>query len=217
MGYNIETLLHATLLYILPHYQDSHRAYKELEQAASNPQQLAQLVASISSYRALVTTCPEMHFIEWDFFKQTPFIVEKDPELLKQTGWLTSQSRELATAINNRNRHLMDARNTTTQQGGLSTPQFASLLHLQTTIADAECLIALQLFQLFLDIEKRLEAINDTYEIKGRKSKLTVAKPLFDVLHQLREIGKAQGYNPPARAGEGPNGSGKWRLLHPDC
>ena len=133
-----------------------------------------------------------MHFIEWDFFKQTPFIVEKDPELLKQTGWLTSQSRELATALQNRNRHLMDARNATTQQGGLSTSQFRSMLHLQTTIADAECLIALQLFELLLDIEKRLEAINDTYELKARKSRLTVATRLYDVLDQLRKIAKPE-------------------------
>src|SRR5882672_3776581 len=119
MGYNIETLLHSTLQYILPHHTESHLAYTVLNQASGNPQQTAQLVMSISTCRALVTTCPEMHLIEWDFFRETPFIVEKDPELLKQTGWLISQSRELATAIKNRNRHLFDSRNFTTQHGGL--------------------------------------------------------------------------------------------------
>jgi hypothetical protein len=61
---------------------------------------------------------------------------------------------------------------------------------LQTTIADAECAIALQLFELFLDVEKRLEAINDTYKIQTRKSKLNVGKPLYDVMNQLRKITK---------------------------
>ena len=193
MGYNIETLLHSTIQYILPHHNESHLVYTALNRACGNPQQIAQLVMSISTYRALVTTCPEIHLIEWDFFRETPFIVEKDPELLKQTGWLISQSRELATAIKNRNHHLFDARNITTQQGGLQTSQFQSILHLQTTVADAECVIALQLFELFLDIVRRLEAINETYKIQARKSKLTVAKPLHDVMDQLREIAQPQG------------------------
>ena len=185
MGYNIETLLHSTLQYILPHHTESYLAYTALDQASGNPQQLAQLVISISTYRALVTTCPELHLIEWDFFREAPFIVEKDPELLKQTGWLISQSRELATALRNRNDHMINAMNITNQQGGLKTSQFQSILHLQTTIADAECVIALRLFELFLDIEKRLEAINETYKIEARKSKLTVAKPLYDVMNQI--------------------------------
>jgi hypothetical protein len=194
MEYNIETLLHSTVQYILPHHTESHLAYTALDKASGNPEKLVQLVMSISTYRALVTTCPEIHLIEWDFFRETPFIVEKDPELLKQTGWLISQSRELATAIKNRNHHMFEARNITTQQGGgLKTSQFQSILHLQTTIADAECVIALQLFELFLDIEKRLEAINETYKIEAHKSKLTVAKPLYDVMNQLREIVKPQG------------------------
>jgi hypothetical protein len=91
---------------------------------SGDPQRLPELVMSISTYRALVTTCPEMPLIEWDFFKETSFIVEKDPELLKQTGWLLSQSRELATAIKNRNRNMIDAINTTSQQGGLKLPNF---------------------------------------------------------------------------------------------
>jgi hypothetical protein len=197
MGYNIETLLHATLQYILPHHTESHLAYTALDKASGDPQQLAQLVISISSYRALVTICPEMHLIEWDFFREMPFIVEKDPELLKQTGWLISQSRELATAIKNRNHHMIEARNITAQQGGLKTSQFQSILHLQATIADAECIIALQLFELFLDIEKRLEAINDTYKIEARESKLAAAKPLYDVMNKLREIAKSQGGDVP--------------------
>jgi hypothetical protein len=195
MGYNIETLLHATLQYILPHHTESHLVYTELDKAQGNPQQLAALMMSISMYRALVTTCPEMHLIEWDFFKETPFLVEKDPELLKQTGWLVSQSRELATAIKNRNRHLMEAMQSTNQQGGLKTSQFHSMLHLQTTIANSECTIVLQLFELLLDIEKRLESINETYKIEAPKSKLTVAKPLYEVMNQLRGIAKPQVYS----------------------
>jgi hypothetical protein len=49
------------------------------------------------------------------------------------------------------------------------------------------------LFELLLDVEKRLETINDTYKIETRKSKLNVGKPLYDVMNQLRKITKPQG------------------------
>jgi hypothetical protein len=48
-------------------------------------------------------TCPEMHFVEWDFFKELPFLVEKDPELLRQAGWLLRRAREINKAISDRN------------------------------------------------------------------------------------------------------------------
>jgi hypothetical protein len=155
-----------------------------------DPQKAAKFAATLFpiTYRALVTTCPEMHFIELDFFRELPFIVEKDPELLKQTGWLISQSRDLATAIKNRNSHIVAAMRTTTDKGGLKLAELNSILHLQTSIANAECITSLQLFELLLEMEKKLEAINETYKIKARKSRLTVAKPLETVMNQLREI-----------------------------
>jgi hypothetical protein len=191
IGFNIETLLHAVSQYILPHHIDSHRAYAALHAAIGDPQKAAQFAATPFpiTYRALVTTCPELHLIEWDFYKEAPFIVEKDPELLKQTGWLISQSRDLATAIKNRNSHILDAMRTTTTQGGLPLATLHTILHLQNSIADAECITSLQLFELLLDMDKKLEGINGAYKIKARKSKLAVAKePLEAVMNQLREI-----------------------------
>ena len=79
---------------------------------------------------------------------------------------------------------------TTNQQGGLKTQELRSSLHFQTSIAAAECLTSLQLLELFLNIEKKLEAINETYKIDARKSKLTAAKPLEDAMNELREIVK---------------------------
>jgi hypothetical protein len=157
---------------------------------------------SISMYRALVTIFPEMHLIEWDFFKETPFIVEKDPEILRLSGWAINQSRELATSIKSRNQHLFDARNITSQQGGMQTSQFQSTLHFQKSNADAQCVSALQLFEFLLDIEKRLESINETYKIKARKSKLTVAKDLYEVIDQLRKIVGLPGGDASKRTGD---------------
>jgi hypothetical protein len=69
---------------------------------------------------------------------------------------LISQSRDLATAIKNRNSHIVAAMRTTTQQGGLKFAELDSILHLQTSIANAECITSLQLFEILLDIEKKL-------------------------------------------------------------
>ena len=52
-------------------------------------------------------------------------------------------------------------------------------------------LTSIQLLELFLSIETKLEAINDTYKIDARKSKLTATKPLEDAMNELREIVKA--------------------------
>jgi hypothetical protein len=79
IGYNIETLLHTAHQYILPHHKESHLAYKALENASSDPQRQAELAMSISAYRALVTTCPEIHFIEWDFLKRRRSLLKKIP------------------------------------------------------------------------------------------------------------------------------------------
>ena len=71
------------------------------------------LAMSLSTYRALVTICPDMHLIEWDFFKEMPFVVEKDPELLKQTSCLISRWRTITAAIQNQNRNIISAMQTT--------------------------------------------------------------------------------------------------------
>src|SRR6266403_4273387 len=97
ISYNIEVLLHVVSDYIIPHYDESHIVFAALEEAQEDRQKLQQLATSFSSpnYPALRKTCPELVFIEWDFFKEVPFIVEKDPELLKNTGWVRSQSHEI--------------------------------------------------------------------------------------------------------------------------
>lgn len=192
ISYNIEVLLHVVSDYIIPHYNESQIVFTALQEAQGDGQKLQQLATSFSSpnYPALRKTCPELHFIEWDFFKEVPFLVEKDPELLKNTGWVRGQSHEINTAIKTHNAHLMGAMQTTMHQGGLKTSELYSILHFQKSLADAECLISLQLFDKLLDTENRLEAINNTYKIDVRKSKVSVPKVLGDVLKQLREIDK---------------------------
>jgi len=135
IGYNIETLLHIVLRYIIPHHIDAHKAYTDLRQAVKEPQQAAHFAATFlpATYPALVTLCPDVHFIEWDFFEKLPFLAEKDPELLRQTHWLISQSRDLVTAIKTQNRSTQEALRNTIQEGGLKLSALNSILNLQTS------------------------------------------------------------------------------------
>jgi hypothetical protein len=186
--YNIETLLHATGQHILPHYEESHKAYTALCEAGEDAQKFAQLLKLLPTYRALVTICPQIYFVEWNFLSELSFIVEKDPELLKKSGWLTSFARALHAATRNRNDIILSARDATLRQGGMKRDEFRSTLQLQTSIADAECLNASQLFDILIDIERRLESINETYKIKARKSRITLPNELNTNLEQLHKI-----------------------------
>jgi hypothetical protein len=199
IGYNIETLLHIVTQFIIPHHASAHKAFTDLRNALKDPQEAAQFAATFfpQTYPALVTLCPDVHFIEWDFFEKLPFLAEKDPELLRQTHWLISQSRDLMNAIKNQNSATQNAGSKTIQEGGLKLSALYSILHLQTSIANGECFTSLQLFELFVSMEKKLETINATYTIPAKKSKMTTLEPLQAVMDQLREINSSISFAPP--------------------
>jgi hypothetical protein len=114
-----------------------------------------------------------MHFVEWDFFKELPFLDEKDPELLKQAGWLLRRAREINKAISDRNNYIQAAINlTASQRGGLNYYQLNGILQRQVRISNAECVTTLEFFSMLLDTAKRLEAISRTYKIPGAQTKL---------------------------------------------
>jgi hypothetical protein len=186
--YNIETLLHAAGQHVLPHYEQSHKAFNALCEAGNDAQKLAKLISTLPAYRALMTLCPEIHFIEWDFLKELSFVVERDPELLKKSGWLTSFSRALHAATRSRNEVIRSARDLTLKQDGLKLGEVRSTLQLQTSIADAECLNASQLLDMLIDVEKRLEAINETYTINARKSKMILPDDFSSISKRLHDI-----------------------------
>jgi hypothetical protein len=127
-------------------------------------ERMSQFAISLHKYPALMTTCPEMHFVEWDFFKELPFLIEKDLELLKQAGWLLRQAREINKTISDRNQYIQAAMSlTTSRRGGLYFYQLDGVLHSQVSISNAECVTALKFFRVLLDMAKRLEAIGATY------------------------------------------------------
>jgi hypothetical protein len=75
-------------------------------------------------------TCPEMHFVEWDFFRELPFLVEKDPELLKQAEWLLRRAREINKNIIDKNQYIQTAMSLSASQRGLNFYQLDGILQL---------------------------------------------------------------------------------------
>jgi hypothetical protein len=102
IAYNIGTLLHIVLQNIVPHYRQSHAAYKALHEAKSDSNKLSEFFISLHKYPALMMTCPEMYFVEVDYFREMPFIAEKDPNLVNDAGWLVGRTREMKTTMRDR-------------------------------------------------------------------------------------------------------------------
>jgi hypothetical protein len=191
IAFNIESMLHAVFQNLLPHREQSHVAYNELQTTKGDGERISQFAIALHRYPALMMTCPEMHFVEWDFFKELPFLVEKDPELLKQAGWLLRLARLINKAISDRNNYIQAAIElTASQRGGLNFYQLDGILQRQVSISNAECVTASEFFSMLLDTAKRLEAISGTYKIPGAQTKLIPPQPLAEAMRRLAEIHK---------------------------
>ena len=189
IGFNIETLLHLVMQNILPHHRQSHAAYKALCELPKDGESIKQFAISLHQYPALMMTCPELHFIESDFWKEIPFIIEKDPELVKQFGWLMSYAREIQNATGQRSKNIQAARILASQQGGgLNFYVLDSVLQLQASISNSECVTALEFFRVCLRMARNLEDINHTYKIRGKKTTLIPPPPLPDAMNALKKI-----------------------------
>jgi hypothetical protein len=108
-------------------------------------------------------------------------------ELVKKTGWIISLSRILNNAIRDRNKYIETAR-AAAAQGGLNFYQLDSVLQLQASIANSECLTILQLLDSLLSTARSLEMLNATYSVPVKRSKLFPPPPLDEAMQKLREI-----------------------------
>jgi hypothetical protein len=190
IGFNVETLLHLVMQNILPHHRQSHAAYKALCALPRDGESIKQFALSLHQYPALMMTCPELHFIESDFWKDIPFIIEKDPELVKQSGWLMSYAREIQNATTQRNKNIEAARTLASQQGGgLNFYVLDSVLQMQASVSDSECVTSLEFFRVCLRMAAHLEQILRTYRATpGNKTTLTPPTPLPDAMNKLKKI-----------------------------
>jgi hypothetical protein len=118
-----------------------------------------------------------------------PFIAEKEPNLVMETGWLVGRIKEMYSTVRDRNRYIEIARNAAFGQGGaLNFWQLDSILQTMTSIANKGCITSLEFFEMFLRIGQQLEALNAAYKINAKKSKLLPPQSLAEIMQELREI-----------------------------
>jgi len=183
---NIEMLMHWTSYYFVPYYDDSHGAHNELNAIIGNEEGVSQFLLSLDKYHAIMTVAPEMYLVEIDFIDKLSFIVEKDPELLKQTIWTVNLSRILKTLILESNKQIEIVHNILRRENGqLSFYQLGTTLQRQESISESECVTALQLMQHFLNVVESMGKLSNTYNIQGSRLKVTLPKQLKDVKGEL--------------------------------
>jgi hypothetical protein len=93
--------------HILPHYERSHAASDALHAIENDAVKLRMFVETMHlKFTAMMTRCPELYFIESDFFKDIHFVLEKDPELLKLSGWMVNYTKALNQLLSERNKRI---------------------------------------------------------------------------------------------------------------
>jgi hypothetical protein len=184
MGYNMEALLHTVMQQILPHREQSHAALAAVRASGKNAMQLSAFIELMhSKFTAMMTRCPEPYFVDLEFFKDIPFVIEKDLDLLKRSGWMVFYARALKELINEQNKRIESAEII----GDLQVLE--EQIRVQANIGDGEVINSLLLFEQFVVICKRLKKITMSYRKKfGVRVALVFPSPLDHVMRELRRI-----------------------------
>lgn len=191
MGYNIELLLHVVMQQVLPHREQSLAAAAGLCAAKNDATELRAFVELMhSKFTAMMTRCPEPHFVELEFFKEIPFVLAKDPELLKVSGWVMSYTRALRDILSERNKRIDMATSASTTEGR-DVDALEEQIRVQVHIGNIEVINSAMLFQQFKAVCKKLEKIAGNYKnVSGAHLKLVPPAPLEEVLKELTRIAK---------------------------
>lgn len=189
IGFNIETLLHTVMQQILPHLEKSYAASSAIEAVgkAVSRRQFEELLHS--EFRPMFRRCPEPHFIETDLFRDVPFVVAKDPELLKLSGWILMFVRNLRSVLTERNKNIDLA---TLGNDPMDLDTLKMRVNTQAEISGTEVVYSYQLFEQLREVAKRLETIiSDEYkEVSGPKLKIALPVALESTLEELKRICK---------------------------
>ncbi len=107
IGYNIEALLHIVMQQILPHHERSHAALVAVRAVENDAAKLRMFFETMNSeFTAMMMRCPEPYFIDLEVFTELPFVLAKDPELLKRSGWMASYTPALKELLSQRNNRI---------------------------------------------------------------------------------------------------------------
>jgi hypothetical protein len=135
--YNVEILLHVVMQQILPHHEQSDKAAAALRAATTAEQQRVFAESVYSNFTGMMTRCPEPYFVEVNVFKDTPFVLTKDPELLSLSGWMVSYTRLLKDALSERNKRI-DIATSESAAKGLTIPELEEQIRIQRHLGDIE-------------------------------------------------------------------------------
>jgi hypothetical protein len=168
-----------------------------------------------SEFTAIMTRCPELYFIDLEFFENIPFVMEKNSELLKRSGWVVSYTRMLKEILSERNKRI-DMATSTNNTSDLQL--VGEQIRIQAHIADGEVINSLLLFRQFIYIRKQLEKIIKIYPEKlGKRFVPGFPAALAGTMRDLRLIAEvvARGFPPPELGEEEFEASDEAASTHP--
>jgi hypothetical protein len=96
LGFNVESLIHTVMQQVLPHHRQSHAAIAAISAVRNHTMDIQQFDRLLhSEFQPMTSRCPEPYLMDVELFKEVPFILVNDPELLKRSGWILAFTRHL--------------------------------------------------------------------------------------------------------------------------
>jgi hypothetical protein len=188
LAYNLELVIHAIFQNILPHYENSHAAFNAIKKVPNQEPELARFVRTASdAYPHMMMTAPDYNFLEHDFLGKLPFVLSKEPELLKQANWLIDHTRELRGHLRERNAQI-ELANRQDLNGGTLFSAIRGIIQIQASISNAECNAVLSVIDRIPEMAQTLERVGRTYKNAGTLSTLKPPEALKKAVTRLRAI-----------------------------
>jgi hypothetical protein len=166
IAFNIEALIHSVMQQILPHHEQSHAACKAIEALNGDPNRLKKFDDQLhSEFLPMMKRCPEPYLEDVNLSKDLPFLIAKDPGLIRLSGWIITYTRNLKAILNERNK-LIDKATIENEKDGLDLPDLERQIATQARIAGIEVVNAYQLFLVLKEASQKIENIT-TVEYKN--------------------------------------------------
>ncbi len=188
IGHNFTALLHLSAQNLLPHYAQAHAAYADLLTATGDKAKGEIFAKSLYRYPGLMMTAPPVYFIEYEFLEKLPFLTEKDPNLVMDSAHQIECARRLVAYLADRNKLIDSAKGALSPLGTMTAAQLHSVLQAMASLAVAECVAAMELFDALEITSKSILKIIANYKIKGDRTTLVTQPALVGILEQLKGI-----------------------------
>jgi hypothetical protein len=193
LGFNIESLIHTVMQQVLPHYKQSHAALVATQAVRNNAMRLQQFDELLhSEYQSMMTRCPAPYFIEVELLKEASFILAKDPELLKQSGWIITFTNNVKYILSERNK-LIDLATLGKDALSLNFDTIERHVATQASISNIEVVNCFQLFEQLVAVCKKLEIlISQNYkDVSGPKLKVQPPEAFQAIFDELERLSKS--------------------------